>query len=311
MNTQSSFRQALPYFPASLQLPLSRIPTEHAAQIQEIRLRIGRPMHAVMKGGTYTVIQDGTLAACSASGLTVTRPVMDALFQNLCRHSLHSVQNAVRQGFLTIAGGSRAGLCGTAVIQNHTLESVRAVSGINLRIASERTGCAEPLLNRIGGANACGGLLLAGPPSSGKTTILRDLARILGGQKRVCLIDERGELAASDAGIPQFAVGTQTDVFDGYPKAEGIAIAVRVMSPEYIICDEIGGASETDAILQALNTGVQFLASVHASTEDELYRRPQIAKLIQTAAFRTAVFLQSGHRCGEIASVIRIRRDKI
>ena len=83
MNTQSSFRQALPYFPAFLQLPLSRIPTERAAQIQEIRLRIGRPMHAVMKGGTYTVIQDGTLAACSASGLTVTRPVMDALFQNL------------------------------------------------------------------------------------------------------------------------------------------------------------------------------------------------------------------------------------
>ena len=309
MSIQSSFRRVLPYFPAPLQIPLSRIPPEQTAQIQELRLRIDRKLHAVMRGRELAVTKDGGLASEPAEGITVSRQIIDAAFKNLCAHSLHTVQGAIRQGFVTIAGGSRAGLCGTAVMQHGILETIRAVSGINIRIASERIGCAELLVNRIGGTESCGGLLLAGAPSSGKTTILRDLSRIIGMQRRVCLIDERGELAAVTDGIPQFSVGTQTDVFDGYPKAEAISAAVRVMSPEFIICDEIGGEAETEAILASLHTGVQFIAAAHAGSEAELYRRPQIRTLLRSGVFRNVVLLSAGEQCGMLRSVSPIRKE--
>lgn len=309
MTITGSYRQALPYFPPALQSPLHQIPPAKTAQIQEIRLRINRSLHIVIQGKEQTLLKDGSLTDASAEGLTVSRQLLDTVFQNLCAHSLHSVQNAIRQGFVTIAGGSRAGLCGTAVIQKTTLETVRAVSGINLRIASERTGCAELLLQKLGGITNCGGLLLAGAPASGKTTMLRDLARLVGAQYRVSLLDERGELAAVTNGQPQFSVGTQTDVFDGYPKADAIGIAVRVMSPEYIICDEIGSEDETAAMLQSLHTGVQFIASAHAGSVDELYQRPQLRALFRAGVFRTVVCLHKGLLCGEIAAITSVRKE--
>lgn len=306
MATSECFQKILPYFPAPLQIPLSRIPAAEAAQIQEIRLRIGRSMHTVLRAAERVVTKQGTLAAEPAAGCTVTRQLLDAVFQNVCAHSVHSCQTAIRQGFLTVAGGSRVGLCGTAVMQGGTLDTVRAVSGMNFRIASERTGCAEKLAMRLGNSIS-GGVLIAGPPASGKTTILRDLARILGSTQRVCILDERGELAAVQSGIPQFALGAQTDVFDGYPKAIGIAVAVRVMAPEILICDELGAADETDALMQSLHTGVHLIASAHAGSIAQLTARPQIRKLIQAGAFHTAVMLGTGAQCGQVLAVEPLR----
>ena len=310
MQIHSAFRQALPFFPAPLRQALSRIPAESADKIQEIRLRIGRNLHITMQGTESALTKDGALTAEPAEGIAVTRQIIDTMFQNLSAHSLHSVLGTVRQGFITIAGGSRAGLCGTAVMQQTSIETVRAVSGINLRIAAERVGCAETLIARLGGREQLAGLLIAGAPASGKTTILRDIARILGSRYRVSLLDERGELAAVTNGQPQFSVGVQTDVFDGYPKAQAIEIAVRVMSPQYIICDEIGGGDETAAMLQSLRTGTVFIASAHAGSVEELSRRPQIKALLQAGVFRNIVLLHQGLRCGEIAAVVPVRQGE-
>ena len=306
MTCKSSFQKLLPYFPETLRQPLAKIPPQDAADLQEIRLRTGRQLHAVRSGREYAVTLQGALRAEPADGILITPQMLDAVFRNCCAHSLHSFQDAIRSGFLTLAGGSRAGLCGTAVMQAHKVETVRGISSINLRIASERIGCAEALLQRLGGA-AQGGLLIAGPPASGKTTVLRDIARILGDHRRICIMDERGEIAAVQNGVPQFAVGAQTDIFDGYPKAEGISAAVRVMSPELLICDEIGGEDETDALLHSLHTGVQIIASAHAGSIAELYERPQILRLIRSGVFRTAVLLQGGAACGHAAAIEPLR----
>lgn len=308
MTVHSKFTEALPYLPSVFQQPLRRLSAELTAEIQEIRLRAGKSLQIIRHGTAFTVTGQGQLTAPNSTGIPVTRQALDTVFQNICAHSIHSWQAAIRQGFITIAGGSRVGLCGTAVMQQDTLETVRTVSGLNIRIASERIGCAEPLCAQLADRLTTGGILIAGAPASGKTTILRDLARMLGDTHRICLLDARGELAAMQNGLPQFALGAQTDVFDGYPKALGMEIAVRVMSPEILICDEIGGADEADTLMQSLHTGVQIIASAHAGSLHELAERPQIGRLIEAGAFRTGVLLGSGTQCGQVLAVQPLRR---
>lgn len=306
MSIRSSFQQMLPYLTPELQTPLRHLPEQDS--VQEIRLRCGRPMQAVRGGSAFTVTAQG-LCTGASGGIPVTGQAIEAVFRNVCAHSVHSFQDAIRQGFVTIAGGSRVGICGTAVIKSGQLDTVRSISGLNLRIASERRGCAESLAERIGNPRQTGGILLAGAPASGKTTILRDLARIYGETMRVCVLDERGEIAAVRNGIPQFALGMQTDVFDGYPKAEAIAIAVRVMSPELLICDEIGTEEEADALLRSMHTGVTLIASAHAGSLQALRMRPQIRRLTDAGVFRQGYLLGTGKNCGELTAFQKFGGD--
>lgn len=308
MNIHSKFKEALPYLPAGLRQPLTLLSDAQAAEVQELRLRAGQSLQIVRQGKAFAVSGQGQLLSPEFAGVPVTRAALDAVFQNICAHSLHAWQDAIRQGFITIAGGSRVGLCGTAVMQQGRLETVRTVSGLNIRIASERIGCAEALCTQLGNRLTEGGILIAGAPSSGKTTILRDLTRILGNAHRISLLDARGELAAMQNGLPQFALGAQTDIFDGYPKAEGLEIAVRVMNPEILICDEIGGADEAEALLQSLHTGVQIIATAHAGSLAELTARPQIRRLIDAGAFRTSVLLGGGAQCGQVLAAAELQR---
>ncbi len=301
MTVTSKFQDALPYLPPELRLPLSRL--SRPDEIREIRLRLGRPMQVICGHAAFTVAAAGSCIPPEQTGILVTRPMLDSCFQSICAHSVHSWQPAIRQGFITIAGGCRVGLCGTAVIQNNRIETLRNISGMNFRIASERIGCAELLFSRIKRDLQTGGLLIAGAPSSGKTTILRDLSRLLGDMHKVCILDERGEIAAVQNGIPQFSLGTQTDIFDGYPKADGLAIAVRVMSPEFLICDEIGDEAETEHLLHALHTGVRIIAAAHAGSLQELKMRPQIKKLLDADVFRCLVMLGSGAQCGQVVTM--------
>lgn len=309
MTIKSKFRDVLPYLPNPLRQALSRIPEAETAEISEIRLRLGKPLQIVCANSAYSLSETGLRQPPDRTGITVTRVMLDACFQSICAHSVHSWQAAIRQGFVTIAGGCRVGLCGTAVMQNRRLETIRNISGMNIRIASERIGCAEPVFQRTQSTLQTGGLLIAGAPASGKTTILRDLSRILGDRHKVCILDERGEIAAVQNGMPQFTLGMQTDVFDGYPKADGIEIAVRVMSPDYLICDEIGGAAETDALLQSLHTGVKLIASAHAGSLAELRMRPQIKKLIDAGVFAYLILLGSGVQCGQVLQAEALRRS--
>ena len=298
MIMNSSFAQLLPALPAPLRLPLTRLRTSEQNEITEIRLRAGRAMHVSLRGTERVVTESGQLVPEPASGCTVTRQILDTVLQNICAHSLHACQHAIRQGYVTAAGGCRAGLCGSAVMQAGRLETVRAISGMNIRIASARPGCAEPLFRSI--RDTEGGVLLCGAPASGKTTVLRDLARLFGNRCRVCVMDERGELAAVQNGVPQFDLGVQTDVFDGYPKAEGVAVAVRVMAPQVLICDELGDADEADALLRSLHTGVRLIASAHAASIASVRKRPHIRRLIEAGAFETAYLLGSGTACGQV-----------
>lgn len=262
-------------------------------------------MRLVIRGTEQILYPDGTLGLDKENGIVITTAHMDTMFKNICEHSVHSYQQELRRGFITIAGGNRVGLCASAVIHTHEIETLRYISGINIRIASQIFGCGEELYHRTL-AQSKHGLLICAPPGGGKTTILRDLCRILGESLRVSVIDERGEIAAMQHGISQFDLGQMTDVFDGYPKAIGIETAVRVMSPHYVICDEIGDLPETEAILRTIHTGVQLVATAHLGSLHELSQRPQLQRLIDAGAFRYAALLGTGTQCGQIVSVRRL-----
>ena len=220
---------------------------------QEIRLRTGRPVSVCFPQETcFLRAGGGTVHGIADDLLEVSRDDLDETFRILCENSVYSHENEIRNGYLTLRGGCRAGICGTAVLEDGEITGIRDVSSVCLRIARELPGCADGLLGRLG-TSICGGLLIAGPPSSGKTTILRDLARQLsngasGILKKVVVVDERGEIAGCWHGVPRNDVGLCCDVLDGYPKADGILMAVRSLSPQIIVCDELGSEEETRAV---------------------------------------------------------------
>ena len=153
-----------------------------------------------------------------------------------------------------------------------------------------------------------GGLLLVGAPSSGKTTVLRDIARqlstgSLGAIRRVAVIDERGELAGVYKGIPGNFLGPCCDVLDGYPKAQGILQAVRSLAPDCILCDEIGSEEDTRSLLQCLHAGVTVIASIHAGSSEEFMKRKQAELLMRAGAFETVAFLKSRKEPGTVAEL--------
>lgn len=298
MKQTSCLAQALPYLPQGLRSGIQQLPQHKQDAIQEIRIRMGRPV-------TLT-IRNTEEPLPTAAPITVNAALMESVFKSICEHSVHSYQQEIRRGFITIAGGNRVGISATAVIQQQQqIETLRNISGMNFRIASQIIGCGEELHHRTL-AQAAGGLLICAPPNGGKTTILRDLCRICGNDSRVSVIDERGEIAAMKQGVSPFVLGNQTDVFDGYPKAYGIETAVRVMSPQYLVCDEIGGGEETEAILHMLHTGVHLIATAHLGDLKELSQRPQLQRLIDAGAFRYIALLGTGTSCGQICGLRRI-----
>lgn len=274
------------------------------ADIQEIRLRVNRPAAATVMGAVRYITESGQLTYNPDSSVTVSEQDLRRSFEAVCQYSVHSFQNDILSGFVTLRGGHRVGICGTSIMRGGAVENVKNISSMNFRIAREISGCAEELCRRVFDSGLCS-VLIAGAPASGKTTMLRDTARILGGRYRTAVIDERGELAAVMNGVPQNNVGINTDVFDGYDKPGGINTAIRVMSPQIIICDEIGSAADLTAIRAAASSGVCAIASVHGSNMDELAR-----KGIDLDIFDKTVFLADSGNIGKIASIHK-RNDNI
>ena len=230
------------------------------SQLAEIRLRAGRPCVAVNIFGE--------IKPCSA---VFSAEEIAECFAEICRYSVYSFEAEIAQGYITLDGGHRVGICGTAVTKDGKIASIKDISGLNIRIAHQMIGCADDLYQSVF-SGKLRSLLLAGKPLSGKTTVLRDLARQLGARHRVVLIDSRGELSASVRGTPSFDIGLNTDALCGCEKSDGIMLALRSLSPEIIICDEIG--NDEAAIEQAMFCGVKLIASAHADSIDQLRKRP-------------------------------------
>lgn len=284
-----------------LRLLLHQIPPRMKQQTHEIRFRVNCPVSLVLADAVFFLNNNGPPSVrLGENAVRVKGSDLQETFARLCDYSVYAYQNEIRQGYLTYRGGHRAGLCGTAVSDGGQIVSIRDISSMNLRIARQIYGAASPLIEQLG--NRLGeGLLLAGPPGCGKTTLLRDICRqisqgVLGNQRKVAVIDERGEIAASYCGEPQNDLGPCCDVLDGYPKGEGILQAIRCLSPSVVVCDEIGSREEIEAVQQGVNAGASLIASIHAGSVRQLLRRPQGKALLQTGAFPWVALM--GHQDG-------------
>lgn len=258
--------------------------------LRELRLRVGHPL----------------MAECLPEALffdTLTPDDIRYTVEKISDHSLSSIREKLRQGFVTLKYGCRVGLAGQAVIKNGQIDTVSDINGISIRIPREKRGCADGLLPYITAGGTLRSAVILSPPMMGKTTLLREIARLLGQSFNVCIIDERSEIAACSMGVPQFDVGIRTDVLDNVPKAIGIPMAIRSLSPNVIITDEIGGTEDRDALADAARCGCAFVASMHAASLEDAKSRKGCSALLTDGTVKVAVILSS-RNVGQIERII-------
>lgn len=301
--------EAIRALPLNLQQLLMNVSETTQKRVREICIRAEKPLVISTFDGERFVSKNGTLQRNFYDNLYIVskKEIMECV-KVLTEYSLHSYQDKINMGYITIQGGHRAGIVGSCVLENNEIKSVNDISSINLRIARQVKGVADCLVRNIY-KDQVYSTLIAGAPASGKTTMLRDIASSLangtiGYFTKISIIDERGELAAVKNGVAQNDVGVLTDVLDGYQKGIGMLIAIRSMSPKAIILDEIGGYGDTVAIRQSLNAGVKVIATVHAGSMEELLRKRHIVALMNEGAFEKIVFLDGADKPCTVKEII-------
>lgn len=309
MRTDQKFDQAVGIFPIELRELLLSLPVQIKKQVYEIRIRNDLPLHLCLGGRQAFLTTEGGLTEHPPKGcVIIDRNTLAECFRSVCGYSVHAHQEDMKRGFITLSGGHRVGICGTCVSENGQISGVREISSLNIRIAREIYGAADELIHLLGEKPS--GTLIAGVPGSGKTTVLRDLARrlsdgSLGRFYKITVIDERGEIAAMSGGAMQNHLGYSCDVLSGYPKGEAMLQAIRTLSPDLILCDEIGDKNDVDGLLASMYAGVAIIATVHSGSIEELFSRRQMLPLMETGAFSTLCFLGDSSRPGRVSSLYR------
>lgn len=266
----------------------------------EIRLRTGLPLLVIggLRKEKYFLAASGRIVSAQSAYLP-TKDEVNRIFASICRSSVYAYKEDIRNGFITLRGGHRVGIAGKMLPDG----SVYDVSSLNLRIARQVKGCASELMRHIiKNQDEIYSTLIISPPACGKTTIIRDIARILGSGSKtpyfkganVGIIDERSEIAACYNGTPANDVGMMTDVYDACPKEKGILMMIRSMAPEIIITDEIGGPGDAAAVESAMNAGVKIIATAHGSRLSDLKVRREIAAMISAGVFEKYITLRAG-----------------
>lgn len=305
-----AFYHAARQLPHEVARPLLQVKPDTARAVTEIRLRSGRPVALSLPDGARFLLPGGRLAdSPSPETLCTDDALLQSCFRAVCGYSVHSFADSIANGFVTLPGGHRAGVCGTAYTDSDGAFRLKNITSINLRVARMAVCALDARLAPLLGA-AQVGLLVAGEPGSGKTTLLRAvLAHLSGMGRKTAVVDERAEVVPVEQAGFFVPPPVHCDVLSGYPKHIGMQHALRALAPEVLVCDEVGTVEDIAAIAQAANAGVGLIATIHAANAASLRRRPQYRALLQTGAVSDVAFLRGKNAPGVIAEVYHVEAN--
>lgn len=292
--------------------------------LQEIRLRADAPLIVRYDNKEYFISNQSAFTKKLSESYIITKAEIKETMEFISNYSLYAFEEELKQGFITIVGGHRVGIAGKVVLEEGKIKSMKYISFINIRLSHQVKGCADSVLPYI--VREDGSIyhtLIISPPGCGKTTLLRDLIRQLSNGEEVTLnasyrpgmqvgvVDERSEIAACYMGIPQNELGIRTDVLDCCPKAKGMMLLIRSMSPQVIAVDEIGLSDDIEAIHYAIGCGCRMIATVHGGTIDEVREKPMLGDLIKKHVFERYILLSNLEQVGKVTEIYDERGSRL
>lgn len=276
-------------------------------ELQEIRIRADKPL--IFQVGSREIINQ-YIPNCED---------IKTIIQRMSNYSIYAFEEEIKQGYITIRGGHRVGICGKCIIEKNEVKTIKSVASVNIRICREVLSCSDAIMKFILSNNEVINTIIISPPKCGKTTLIRDITRNISEGidkaaftgKKVCVIDERSEIGACFNGIPQLHVGIRTDILDSCPKSEGIMMAIRSMSPDVIVCDEIGTSRDMTSIVTALSSGVSLITTIHGYDIEDLYNRPVFKEIIENKVFKRAIILSNRKGAGTVEHIYDLTNKSI
>ena len=286
------FNSAICFLPDFIKSYLSFLPEDFKEKVTEIRLRVNKDI-------SFSINQTQvTLKSVTNNEIIVSRQLLENCFTRLCNFSVYSHQDEINNGFVTLLGGHRVGICGTVVYADGKIKNIKDISSLNIRVSKEIIGFSKNFLKY-----SDKGILILGPPACGKTTLLRDLVRAKSQEKRISLIDSRGEIAAVKNGVPQNDIGRFCDVLNMAQKEDGIEIAIRSLNPQIIAFDEISTIEEAKKVEQGLYAGVNFFITMHLGQIDEIYKKSASKTLLKSGAIKYVILLSNDRKNDKVFRV--------
>lgn len=273
-------------------------------KLNEIRLRVGQPT-IIYYGGRYFLGENGVTDS-SKNALCVTAQELNDIVFRACACSIYAHNEEIKQGFVTLSGGVRIGICGEIVIDKGEIKTIKNFSSLNIRLPREVKNCSLNALPYLYNENEIFNTLIIAPPASGKTTFIRDLAGNLSDKfiaKNLLIIDERNEIASSIEGRPSLYVGKFCDVYSGASKQFGIINGIRTMSPDVIVLDELITAEDIEALNFAIGSGVKIISTTHSKDINDLSRKPFFREILKMGVFERFVVLSNRKGVGTLEGI--------
>jgi stage III sporulation protein AA len=268
--------------------------------VYEIRIRINCPILLKSSAGDYFISYGKASKFYTDDFYKISKSDINSTTAALTSNSIHAYEKEIEKAFLTIEGGHRVGLSGDCLYEKNQFKGFKNISSFNIRIARDFVNCSSKIIKYIvKDSNSIYNTLIAGIPLSGKTTCIRDLARNLSDglsnpQFKACdisVIDERGEIAAIHNGVPQFYLGSRTDILSYCMKKEGFSISIRSLAPKIIISDELGSVDDFDIVQYALKSGVSIISTAHASCVEDLFKNIYIKNILNSGFIERIIVL--------------------